>query len=186
MKKILLPLAIGLLLTSVTYANKQDRMAKKEAREEKREIRKERRHERNLEVSYLTEEQFGIDFPDATNVSFEKSKWFDEVNFTLDGKNLKAYYDLEGKLVGTTSKKLFSDIPVSAQNEIRKQYKNYQVKEVIMFDDNEYSDTDMILYGSAFEDADNYFVRLQNGNKDIVLKVSMEGMVSYYTQIKKV
>jgi len=44
----------------------------------------------------------------------------------------------------------------------------------------------MIMFGSAFEDTDNYFVSLEKGSKEIVLKVSPEGIVSYYTQIRKV
>ncbi len=185
MKKILFSLTIGLLLASALYANKTDRMTKKEARKEKREMRTERRNISKSEVSYMMEQQFAIDFPDATEVSFQKSKWFDEGDFTLNGKRTRAYYDIHSKLVGTTNKVLFSDLPLSAQQDIRKWYTDYQVKEVFMFDDNEENDSDMIMYGSAFEDADNYFVQLEKGSKDIVVKVTPRGIVSYYTQLRK-
>ena len=55
-----------------------------------------------------------------------------------------------------------------------------------MFDDNEFNETDMVFYGSSFEDADNYFVQLEKTDKNIVIKVTPEGVVSYFTQIKKV
>ena len=102
----------------------------------------------------------------------------------MDGKKLKAYYDVHGELIGTTSRELFADIPGTAQDDIRKRYNDYEVKEVIMFHDNQQNDSDMILYGSSFEDADNYFVRLEKGTKDIVLKVSPVGDASFYKQIK--
>ena len=183
MKKILLPLALGLLLTSVTYAS--NRTTRKEARKERKEMKIERRNLRNSEVAYMTEEQFTADFPGAIDISYERSKWFDEVNFTLNGVRQKAYYDINSELVGTTHKELYSDIPLSAQNDIKKWWGNYQVKEVILFHDNEENDSDMIMFGQAFEDADNYFVSLEKGAKTIVLKVSPQGIVSYYTQIRK-
>ncbi len=186
MKKILLPLTLGLLLTSVTYAHNENRMAKKEARKEKKEMRMERRSIRNAEVAYMTEQNFSIEFPAATDISFQRSKWFDEVNFTMNGLKQMAFYDDHSELVGTTNKELFTNLPLSAQSEIKKWYSDYQVKEVIMFHDNEENDTDMIIFGSAFEDANNYFVSLERGSKEIVLKVSPEGIVSYYTQVRKV
>jgi hypothetical protein len=185
MKKILLPLTLGLLLTSVTYASKENRIAKKEARKEKKEMRIERRSIRNAEVAYMTEQHFAIDFPSAMDVSFERSKWFDEVNFSMNGISQKAFYDVNSELVGTTNKELFTNLPLSAQNDIKKWYGDYKVKEVIMFHDNETNDSDMIIFGSAFEDADNYFVSLEKGAKEIVLKVNPQGTVSYYTQIRK-
>ena len=41
----------------------------------------------------------------------------------------------------------------------------------------------MVLYGNAFEDADNYFVELANNDKTIVLQVSMDGLVSYFKDL---
>jgi len=186
MKRILLPLSLGLLLTSVTYARNENPLTKKEARKERKEMRIERRSTRNAEVAYMTEQRFAIDFPAATDISFERPKSFDEVNFTMNGIRQKAFYDENSELVGTTNTELFNNLPRSAQGDIKKWYGDYQVKEVIMFHDNEENDSDMIMFGSAFEDADNYFVRLEKGSKEIVLKVSPEGIVSYYTQIRKV
>jgi hypothetical protein len=89
-------------------------------------------------------------------------------------------------LIGTTTKVSFADLPRTAQDEINKRFGEYEVKEVIMFDDNEFNETDMVFYGSSFEDADNYFVQLEKTDKNIVIKVTPEGVVSYFTQIKKV
>ena len=188
MKKIFLAAAIILLATSVTLANKDDRKARREARHERREARKEMRKERHEEnkneVSYQTTQQFQMDFPNAKDVIFEKTKNFDEVVFTSGMKTLRAFYDYDSRLIGTTEKEKFSDLPETAQREIEKQYKDYTVNEVFLFHDNENNDTNMILYGTSFDDADNHFVILKKGNKEVVVEVGMSGEVSYFTEIK--
>jgi hypothetical protein len=183
MKKMILSMAI-ILLAGSAFANKEDRAAKKEAKKEKKAEKEHNREVREGVVTYQTEEQFSIDFPTATDVTFERSKNFDEAEFTMGGKNLRAYYDIHSELIGTTSKETFFDLPASAQKEINKEYNDSEVGQVILFHDNQYNDTDMILYGSPFEDADNYFVELNKNGKHVVLKVTPHGLVSYYTQLK--
>jgi hypothetical protein len=53
-----------------------------------------------------------------------------------------------------------------------------------MFDDNEYNESDMLLYGQLFEDEDSYFVEVQKDDKRIILQVSMDGQVSYFTAMR--
>jgi hypothetical protein len=53
----------------------------------------------------------------------------------------------------------------------------------MLFDDNEYNQSDMVLYGHVFTDADNYFVELSNNNKTIVLEVNMEGLVTFFKDL---
>ena len=55
---------------------------------------------------------------------------------------------------------------------------------VVKYDDNESNDTDMILYGTAFNDADNYFVELKNDSEAIVVKVDLPGEVSFFTNMR--
>jgi hypothetical protein len=87
-------------------------------------------------------------------------------------------------LVGTTSPKTFTDIPVTAQKYINAKYRGYSKTNVLFFDDNELNDTNMILYGDQFDDADNYFVELRKNNKEIILQVSMNGEVSFFKQLR--
>lgn len=188
MKKIFLTASVILMAISATLANKADRDARKEARHEKREAKKELRNERREEdkneVSYRTTQQFAEDFPNAKNVIFEKTKNYDEVIFTSDRKKLQAYYGYDGQLIGTTHKEKFSALPIIAQREIKKRYKDYAVDEVTLFHDNENNDADMMLFGTLFEDADNYFVSLKKENHEVVVKVNTFGEVSYFTEMK--
>lgn len=151
----------------------------KAQKEENRPIRKEKAA---TEPNYTTEQHFLSDFPGATNVSW-KINGFEEALFTLNGKEMKAFYDYNNELVGTTSEVNYFDMPEIARKYIEKHYKDYTTQQVILFDDNEYNDTDMMLYGNQFEDEDNYFVELSNNNKKIVLQVNMEGLVTFFKDL---
>jgi hypothetical protein len=189
MKKIFLVAGILFTTTTVTFAhttiNRKDRKETRiERKNTRRELRRERRVENDSEVSDLTKSHFIIDFHDAKNARFVKTKNFDEVDFMSGKKNLTAYYDYRNKLVGTTQNKTFADLPEKAQKEILKKYAGYNIDGVVKFDDNESNETDMIMYGAAFDDADNYFVELKNDSNAIVVKVGLLGEVSFFTNIK--
>ena len=182
MKKVFLAVTVMLTAATVTLAHTSaDRRERKEERAERREMR---RDENSTKVSYFTRNNFAKDFPDAKNVQYVKTKNFDEVLFTSGKDNLIAYYDKETHLVGTTQKLVFSDLPENAQKEIHKKYSEYGIAEVMKFDDNETNDTDMILYGTAFDDADNYFVELKKDRKDIIVKISGYGYLSFFKVLK--
>jgi hypothetical protein len=151
------------------------------------EIQKEGIEKNQNAVSELTKNQFVSDFPDATNISFEKTKDFDEVNYRQNGKKTTAYYDYNSELVGTIRKRSFRDLPADAQTEIKDKYPNYTVVNVLKFNvnsDNEsYIDNnaDLSLYGNSLEKSSNYFVELKNDSKAIVLMVGLSGEVSFFT-----
>jgi len=63
---------------------------------------------------------------------------------------------------------------------IKKNYSGYTPGKVILFDDNEYNDTDMELFSTVFDDEDNYFVSMENDKETIILKVKMNGNVSFF------
>jgi hypothetical protein len=151
----------------------------KAQREENRTSRKEKLA---TEPNYTTEQNFMVEFPNATNVSW-KITGIEEAMFTLNGKEIKAFYDYNHELIGTTTQVSYFDMPDYARKYIEKHYSDYTTQSVILFDDNEYNASDMILYGNPFEDADNYFIELSNNNRKIVLEVNMEGLVTFFKDI---
>lgn len=189
MKKIFLVSAVMLTITTATFGhNSMDRSNRKEKRMEREEARKERRLVRRAEnrnlVSDFTKDQFRRDFPGAKKVLFQKTKAFEEATFMLNGKQKTAYYDFDSNLIGTTQHKTFAALPERAQKSILKEYAGYTVQDVIKFDDNTANETDMTLYDTSFDDADNYFIELKRDNKAIVVKADMQGEVSYFTSIQ--
>jgi hypothetical protein len=156
-------------------------------RETRKHIRKEKREERRElwlhSVNVTTENQFYNDFPGAKEVSWTENI-FAEATF-YDGNILKtAYYSTDNTLVGTTTDVDFSVLPGKAKQYIHKKYPGYTAGKVILFDDNEANDTDMFLFSNSFNDEDNYFALLTKGSKQIILKINMQGAVSFFRNYK--
>lgn len=136
------------------------------------------------EASFQSKQQFVSDFGNIPNVAWTRNGYFDEAIFTKDGKQTKAYYDADAQLVGTVNPAQFSDLPAAAQKHIQKDFKDYAIDKVIFYDDNEANDDDMLLYGSQFEDEDSYFVEASGHGKKIILHVTQDGNVYYFSEIK--
>lgn len=137
-------------------------------------------------VSVQSKEQFSRDFDQVKDVKWAHTANFDEVTFTQKDQQLTAYYDVHAELVGTTSMKKFADLPVSAQNEIRKRYKNYAIVSVLRYDDNENNDTPFEAFGSMTDAPDSYFVLVSNNKEADVLHVTDDGEVIFYKTLKSI
>jgi hypothetical protein len=163
------------------YANNMD---KKEKRIEQRTEHKEMRKLAVYNVSDYSLKSFNTDFGANSTVSWTKSDYFDEASFIRNGQETKAYYDFEGNLVGTTTNKTFTDIPLRGQKTITKSYSGFSVESVLLYDFNKLSDAQMILFNEQFVDSKNYFVQMTNGKERIVLQVTPVGQVFLFKQIK--
>jgi hypothetical protein len=163
---------------------KKDKMMEKTAKTEKKEERKALRKLEGNQVSYQSKQAFINDFGNIPVTSWARTDYFDEATFTKDGKVMKAYYDGTSNLVGTTSHSTFDQLPGAAQKYINAKYAGYTKGDVIFFDDNELNETDMVMYGEQFDDADNYFIDLKKDGKEIMLRSDMSGNVTFFKQIK--
>lgn len=134
-------------------------------------------------VSSIAKNNFVGDFGNVNNVKWRRFDTFDQATFMKDGKEMVAFYDDRGMLVGTTSQAAFTDLPASSQKDINEKYKDYKIGQVIFYKDNQDNDTDMIMYGVQFEDQDNYFVELAKGNSKIVLRIDIEGNVTLFKKL---
>ncbi|MDR6805380.1 hypothetical protein J2Y45_002311 [Dyadobacter sp. BE34] len=154
-----------------------------------KDIKKEHRAEKHAaarqEVSARSKDSFYADFGQVPDAKWVRGPQFDEVTFTKDGQQQTAYYDNHFMLVGTTADKKFSDVPAKAQKEIQKQFKGYAIGAVVEYKDNENNDTNMLLYGTQFEDADHYFVTVSKGKEADVLMVKTDGEISFFSTLRK-
>lgn len=184
MKKLLiLPAAI---LMAVAVNAQTETSLKSDIQSEKKIKKEDRKELRKLEgndVSYRSKQAFLSDFGDIAGATWKRTATFDEATFTKDGVTQTAYYDYDAKLVGTTTRKTFGDLPANAQKYIDKKYAGYTKGRVIFFDDNEFNETDMILYGNQFDDADNYFIELAKGTEKIILDVNTAGDVNLFKRM---
>ena len=157
---------------------KEEKVMKREIRRDKKELRK---MENNV-VSHRAQQAFYADFGNIP-ASWKRTAYFDEATFLQNGQTMTAYYDYDGELVGSTTHKSFSDISDNAQHYINKKYAAYTKEGVIYFDDNQFNESDMILYGSQFEDRDNYFVVLKKDNETVILQVNTFGDVNFFKKM---
>lgn len=159
----------------------------KTGKEQAKETKKERVALRKLEGTMVSEQSknaFNADFKGATNVQSKRVDTFDEFSFTgKDGQKMKAFYDYNNVLVGTIQDMTTADLPAKGLQEIEKIYKDYVIGPVVFYDDNEANETDMVLWGIQFDDADNYFVELSKGTKKMIVEVSPEGTVSFFKDL---
>ena len=165
-----------LVKTDLKNLHHQDKVIRKDIKEEKKEMKK----LEGKEVSYQTRAAFTRDFGIVPGTSWTRGTYFDEAAFTKEGKTMKAFYDADGSLVGTTEVVSFTDLPSKAQDYINRHYSGFTRGEVLLFDDNEVNETDMILYGTRFDDEDNYFVSLQKDNQTRILQVGLDGGVTLF------
>lgn len=195
MKKLLFLSATAVILSATVNAQtdaasikKDEKSLKQQENVIKHEMKADREALRKLkgnEVSYQAKEAFYRDFGNIPVTKWERTgEFFDKATFIKDEKQMEAFYDFDAKLVGTVQDKTFADLPAKAQTFINEKYIDYNKDGVILFDDNELNSTDMVLYGTRFDDADNYFVELVKGKDKIIVKVNMEGDVSYHARMR--
>lgn len=185
MKKIFLTTAVAVFTVSILSANtgtvaNPDKESRKQLHRERREIRKEAwLHS----VDAATEKQFEYDFPNASNVAWFQGA-FAEATFDDGNVHKSAYYDVDHRLVGTTTIVDFGLLPEKAREYIARKYKEYTIEKVVLFKDSKANDRDMSLFNLSFPDEDNYFPLLRKGSKGIILKVSTNGSVSGFQTYK--
>jgi hypothetical protein len=134
--------------------------------------------------SQQTRANFYADFGYIPITGWEVSDVFNKISFMDKDVQYTAYYDMDDELVGTVSNISVNDLPAHALDNIHKMYKGYTVGDAVFFDDNEQNETDMIYYGTRFDDEDKYFVELQNEKENIVVQVNTVGGVSFFTKLK--
>lgn len=132
----------------------------------------------------MSKTNFYEDFGNIPDIQWERFDLYDVASFMKDGKEMKAYYNYDSHLVGTTQKATFADLPESAQTEIKKKYADYDIGPIIYFNNYDFSGNLVQLYGIQFESKNNYFVELLKGTKKIVLQVSESGEVVFFENIK--
>jgi len=182
MKKLGILLMTFLFALSVVQGQTQ-KTEKGKTKETKKESKAERVPLKKLGgtvVNVNAKNNFDLDFGKIPNVIWTRIENFDEAVFTKDGKEMRAYYDSDGKLVGTTQYVTFDKLPEKAKQEIKTKYKEYTVGPVIFYDDNELNETDMVLWSVQFDDEDNYFVELTKGTEKIILRVNPLGNVAFF------
>lgn len=167
-----------------------DKKHNPKAKEEKKSLRHELRRLKGNDVSESSRSQFRKDYGNFPDERWQRTANFDKVDFTKDGMSMTAYYDGDAdnmgnsNLVGVMTVKSFYDLPEKAKVTIDNKYGTYDRGKVLFFEDNVNNDVEMVMYGHQLEDADNYYMEMSKNGKNIVLKISKDGNVEYFSDMK--
>ena len=116
-------------------------------------------------VSSKAQTSFESKFGNATNVQWTAREGYNKVTFTLADEQVEAFFATDGDLIGFSRNTAFKSLPLAAIQKIKKEYAAYTVKETIEFEQNEEK---------------SFYVSLENGDKKLILEVSLFGNVSVY------
>jgi len=189
MKKLAILTVTFMLALNIGQLNAQDSKndltnnVKKEKRIEKRGDRRELRRLEGTKVSSNSMKSFKIDFANATEVNWVRTPNYDIATFNLKNQELKAYYDSDGQLVGTTQYKKIEDLPEKGQKILREKYKDYSIGKVMYFNNNDINRSPMLLWGIEIVDQSSFFVELANATKKLVVYVDQGGNVKPFKQL---
>lgn len=116
-------------------------------------------------VSSKAQTSFESKFGNATNVQWIAREGYNKVTFTLADEQVEAFFATDGDLIAFSRNAAFKSLPLAAIQKIKKEYAAYTVKETIEFEQNEEK---------------SFYVSLENGDKKLILEVSLFGNVSIY------
>ncbi len=121
-----------------------------------------------LDVNRYIMSKFQNQFKNASNVSWKESQEFTSATFIQNGEKTSVFYDASNNLISITKEISVEDLPTVAQETIATKYKNYTVDSVI-----NYLDGNGIM---------SYYVKLNRGNKSIILKSDIYGYLNFFQQ----
>lgn len=116
-------------------------------------------------VSYRILSNFQTEFSEATQVEWSATSKYTKATFILADEQIEAFYAADGELIGVSRKVDIKKLPIKALQKIKKSFADYNIKEVIEFDQN----------GDK-----NYYVSLSKGDHKEVLQVSLYGNVTQF------
>ena len=160
MKKIFLTIATAALLSVNVFAADGGKKSNESA----------------TAVSYAVQQEFASDFANASNVTWSITKNTQKADFIIDGAKKTAFYSLSGEFLGTTQVIDYNAIPAKTQKLIADNYKGYAASEVIVYQANEVVNADI--------DATSYFVDLKNTEHELLVRVTGEGKIEFFKQVK--
>jgi hypothetical protein len=112
---------------------------------------------------------FKSNFRNATEVSWSVSQQYVKASFALNGQYVTAFYDNGGELIALTRHISSTQLPITLQAGLRKQYGDYWISE---------------LFEVANEEGTSYYVTLETADTRLVLKSEGTDWTSFQKQRK--
>ncbi len=106
-------------------------------------------------VSQQVINAFKKDFSGAQDVKWESSKDFAKATFKLNDQVMFAYYSNDGELTAVTRNIISSQLPINLLADLKKTYGQYWITD---------------LFEMASNSTTSYYITLQNGDQNLILK----------------
>ena len=98
---------------------------------------------------------FKKDFSGAQDVNWESGKDFAKATFKMNDQVMFAYYSKDGDLVAVTRNIISAQLPISLLADLKKSYGAYWITD---------------LFEMAANNSTTYYITLQNGDQNVILK----------------
>lgn len=106
-------------------------------------------------VSQQVVNAFKKDFSGAQDVNWESGKEFAKATFKMNDQVMFAYYSKEGELVAVTRNIISAQLPINLLADVKKNYGKYWITD---------------LFEMAVNNSTSYYITLQNGDQQLILK----------------
>jgi len=163
--------------------NETKNVIKKEKTEEKQTERPKLKKLEGDVINQDSQTNFYMTIGNVPDIKWTRDVYYDIAAYNKDKQDLKAYFDINGAFVGTTTIKKATDLSSSLQKNIKKLYPDATLGQVTYFQANEGNTTDMTLYGVQFESKTEYFVELSQGESKFVVMCDNQGDISLFKQL---
>lgn len=131
-----------------------------------------------------TRNQFAEDFSNVQNVIWKVEPGYSEAEFTMNNKDMMAFYNYDDELIGQGRYVDYADLPAKGQERIAKDYPDYMPQKAMFYEDDLDDDNDFLNFFGNFLQHDAYFVLLQKDTKEVVVQVTEDGEVSYFSNVR--
>lgn len=135
--------------------------------------------------------EFTQDFSNVHNAMWKVEEGYDEVDFNMNNKAMMAFYRPLGiynsndDLIGSGYYLNYADLPEKGREHIAKDYPDYTAQKAMFYDNNIDNDDDILNLSGNFLQKDSYFVLLKKDMKEIVMQITKDGDVSYFSNVPK-
>ncbi len=134
-------------------------------------------------IPIMTRNQFSEDFSNVENVNWKVEEGYYEVDFTMNNKSMIAFFNYDDELIGEGYYVDYADLPEKGRERITKDYPDYVPEKAMFFHDDLNNDNDFLNFFGNFLPDEAYFLLLRKGAHEIVVQITKDGEVSYFSNV---
>jgi CRISPR/Cas system-associated exonuclease Cas4 (RecB family) len=124
----------------------------------------------DVNVNSKVLDAFKNDFVSAKEITWTATSDYYKASFLFNDQQVAAFYNMDGELMGMTRYIRSTDLPLSLQANLKKEYGSYWISD---------------LFEVSNHDGTGYYITLENADSKIVLKSSGDNWRPYQKKTTK-